>query len=196
MDETPFTYYPVDEAWQYAICQALELEYGKPNGCLPGEPTRQLTTPATSFHIEGDGACFFRSLSHLITGSQSQHLAIRQKVCNHMLRERVSEWLARRGFSNQRDTDIPVTDSAAHIARTNMRNPTAWATDTELYAASDLLGTQIITADNSVWALYNSRRFGIGDFVRADFSIYLNYVPFSGKKDNACNHYEVVRSIV
>ena len=186
MNPSTFSYNPIDVGWQHLVCADLGLDYIMPNGCLPGEPTQPLTTPATSFNILGDGACFFRCLSYVTTGSQEQHFVLRQKVCDHMLIPDVSQWLRSRGYS---DVDIQTV---------GMRETSTWATDTQIFAASDLLRTQILTAHSQscAWMLFNPRGRGLAQFVGGEFSIYINYIPSNGVVDSNSDHYEVVRSIM
>ena len=191
MNESRYNYYPADEGWQHLVCNTLGLRFVRTNGCMPGAPNQPISTPSTVIPIEGDGACLFRSLSHLITGSQEQHHELRQMVCDHSLNEEVSAWLDPLGFYRAQDTNV-----ASHIQGMNMRAPTAWATSTEIFSASDLLKTQILTADagNHTWFVFGPRHRTFGEFSANEMSIYINYVPFSGTK-GTCNHYEVVRSV-
>ena len=190
MQPSNFSYVPVDAQWQITKCNDLGLQYSGPNGCLPGGPGQPLTTPRTAFTIVGDGACFFRSLSHIITGNQDQHLAIRLKVCDHMMLPEVDQWLAGRYHHRQ---DTTATD---HIRRQNMRMTSTWATTAEIFTASDLLQTQIVIADsrNRSWMLFSPRHRPWGQFVETEGSVYMNYVPARGIARD-CNHYEVIRSI-
>ena len=55
------------------------------NGVMPGGPDICLTTPVSIKRIIGDSNCFYRSIAFAITGSQRQHLAVRQAIVNHML---------------------------------------------------------------------------------------------------------------
>ena len=47
-----------------------------------GGPNISLTRPdmRTVKRIEGDGNCLFRAFSYLITGSESQHMAVRLDI--------------------------------------------------------------------------------------------------------------------
>ena len=45
--------------------------------------------------ISGDGNCLFHTFSHIICGSEEQHMAVRLAILNHMASERVAPLLLR-----------------------------------------------------------------------------------------------------
>ena len=50
-----------------------------------GGPNVLLTRPRRVRHILGDGNCLFRSLSYIITGTEAQHLQVREALLNHLV---------------------------------------------------------------------------------------------------------------
>ena len=74
----------MDTEWQHRTCQELGLKNVGSNGTTPGGPEVRLTPPATSTRIIGGGNCLFRALSHIITGSEDQHMSVRQGIVSHM----------------------------------------------------------------------------------------------------------------
>ena len=65
--EYPYKYHPVDNQWQRMTCENMGLIYIQSNDITPGGLHVSLTVPASIRSIRGDGNCFFRSLSYIIT---------------------------------------------------------------------------------------------------------------------------------
>ena len=89
-----------------------------------GGPNISLTRPdmRTVKRIEGDGNCLFRAFSYLITGSESQHMAVRLAILNHMIN--IAHLILDHhvlGYSSIQD----------YIADKNMDQDSAWGTDIE-----------------------------------------------------------------
>ncbi len=80
----PFKYHPVDNQWQRMTCENMGLIYVQSNNITPGGLQVSLTAPASIRSIRGDGNCFFRSLSYIITGSERQHASVRLAIPRHM----------------------------------------------------------------------------------------------------------------
>ena len=59
--------------------------------------------------IEGDGNCLFRAFSYIITGSESQHMAVRLAILSHMKMDQDSAW----------GTDIEML-TLAHLLNTSI----------------------------------------------------------------------------
>ena len=92
---TPFRFHSVDVQWQRNACATLGLRFEKPNGVTLGGPDVVLNPPsaANCKAISGDGNCLFRTFSHIICGSEEQHMAVRLAILNHMVSERVAPLL-------------------------------------------------------------------------------------------------------
>ena len=92
---TPFRFHSVDVQWQRNACATLGLRFEKPNGVTRGGPDVVLNPPsaANCKAISGDGNCLFRTFSHIICGSEDQHMAVRRAILNHMASERVAPLL-------------------------------------------------------------------------------------------------------
>ena len=69
----------IQPGWNYLakrnVCQKLGLRFIAHNGVRHRGPDVQLKCPDIQkcVSIRGDGNCFFRSISHIITGNQQQH---------------------------------------------------------------------------------------------------------------------------
>ena len=91
----------------------------------------KLRQPCKLFSITADGNCFFRALSYIITGRQTYHSVLRQKVICHM-----------QEIENLLQPHLPSSLSD-YLNRSQMARSTVWSTDVEILAASSLLETDI-----------------------------------------------------
>ena len=77
---------PVTMAWQIEKCDSFNIQLSQKNNSLSSTRRQPLnfSRPDETQNILGDGNCFFRALSFVITGSQSNHAYIRNAVIQHM----------------------------------------------------------------------------------------------------------------
>ena len=77
----------MSEQWQQNACSQMNLQFYTKNRVRTGGPNITLTHPdmRSVKRIEGDGNCLFRAFSYIITGSESQHMAVRLAILNHMV---------------------------------------------------------------------------------------------------------------
>ena len=181
---SPYQFNPVGREWQIMACSALGLRFVRSNEVGPGGPCVPLKAPEarTIRRIAGDGNCLFRSLAYVLTGSEDQHLVIRQRIVHHMFT--ISELLLGIHIPNR------YRSVEAYIRGTKMNRGTTCGTDVEILTMAHLLDTSIfsyIPKDKQWW------RFS-PNFVDASLTddckgaaIYINHPP---------GHFEVVRSIV
>lgn len=101
-----------------------------------------------------DGNCLFRAISLGITGSQSQHIVIRDYIVNHMMdisvRNQMEELFTAR---KRRKTYTYVNHLAA------MQQPGEWGTEQEIVAAANLFNISIIC-----YSKYANRQFCLQHF--------------------------------
>ena len=96
---------------------------------LPSGDSRM--KPDVVYSTKGDGNCFFRAVSYIITGSECQHKAVRDLVVQHM---QTSDHLET--YFNQH--------MGEYLSSSNMSQYGVWATDTELLGCASLLNCDII----------------------------------------------------
>ena len=145
-------WYPVDEQWQRDTCTILGLNFVAFNRMTPGGPHVVLdsTDRSKTKRIVGDDNCMFHALTYIITGSEAQHMELRQIILQYM--PYVGDYLLR-GF-------IQNTSSVEEYIRSNhLQNVGTWGTDVEM-----LLNTAIFSYEESVgrW-----RRYALGVIERA-----------------------------
>ena len=186
-DGDGFRYHPVDAEWQQRTCETLGLEYVAPNGIAPGGPEVSLTPPITFRAIKGDGNCLFRALSFIITGSEEQHMALRQVIIRHM--RSIGQLL----WENQIYPDADYPDGMEqYIARSRMEHAGAWGTQVEMIALAHLLNTPILTHAGTLgWNRYSSSAaYGFLDASQPDGQQMAMYIRHSG------DHYDVITSVL
>ena len=84
-DATLF-FQPPTVTWQKKTCVRLGLRFHK-SSRLPGRITKafKISSPPVKFkRVQGDGACFFRCISYVVSGSEDHHLKIRNLVCDEI----------------------------------------------------------------------------------------------------------------
>lgn len=130
-------------------------------------------------YIEGDGNCFFRSLSKVIYGSESCHTELRQAVVDLLEK-----------FPREFEQFL---DGSVHEHIKSMRKPGTWATQTEIYVAATLLQRDIYvlspdhTGEVYRWLLF-SPRFSYKEASVYD-RCYLTLCHTNG------NHYDRIASV-
>ena len=135
---TQFRYNSVDVRWQWNACATLGLHFEKPNGVTQGGPDVVLNPPsaANCKAISGDGNCLFHTFSHIICGSEDQHMAVHLAILNHMASERVAPLLLRGHLHG-------CASIAEHTTAKNMDRYGFWGTEVEMLALAHLLHTTV-----------------------------------------------------
>ena len=175
----PYKYHPVDNQWQRMTCENMGLIYIQSNDITPGGLHVSLTVPASIRSIRGDGNCFFRSLSYIITGSEEQHESVRLAIVRHM-----------RAFGHllHLHHDNRSIDEYIHISK--MDESSTWATQVEMFALTHLLGICLYVYSEHFgrWNKYDPCILDsmITDGNLCNMGIYVNHPT---------NHFEVVTSI-
>ena len=92
--DLPYKFHSVDEQWQRTICDFMGLCYRRPNKVTRGGPNVPLgpPDPRAIKPIAGDGNCFFRSISYIITVSELQHMDVRRVVLDPGPEPAIIDW--------------------------------------------------------------------------------------------------------
>nr|XP_047127156.1 uncharacterized protein LOC124808083 [Hydra vulgaris] len=103
--------------------------------------------PQGLHRIKGDGNCFFRAVSFIITGSEDEHKQIRDKVVNHMCNQIHDEMT---GYLS-----MPIQ---THICKTRMLEDATWATDAEIIGCASFMEVDIQVyskyGEKTKWMIY------------------------------------------
>ena len=106
-------------------------------------PCREIA-PHIRDEIVGDGACFYRSISKAITGTEDNHFAVRLSLINFMLHpDNVVAFgrFLRTGISYYLDAFKAVK---SHINRHRLYLKTSWSTEYEIFAAATMFQVKIM----------------------------------------------------
>ena len=80
---TEWLFSPVSGESQQFLCSLLQLPLIIEHSAWS---VKKLSYPVRTHNIIGDGNCLFRSLSYVVTGRQTYHNNVRQKILAHMIK--------------------------------------------------------------------------------------------------------------
>ena len=86
LEKSKCKFYPIGVSSQLALCKKLGLAFEN-QACDPKSKSNVLGNALTVEEIRGDGNCFFRALSYLLTGHQKWHGKIRKMLVMYMASE-------------------------------------------------------------------------------------------------------------
>ena len=170
--QVQYKYNPGDEQSQRNACSTLGLVYVGPNRVTPGGPDVDLKPSNRFKRIGGDGNCLFRTFSFILTGSEDQHMAVRQAILDHMVR--TAHLLL---FQHIRSSHTSVQ---SYIDDNEMSEFGIWGTETDMLALAHMLQTDIYSynTEDHKW-----HKYGIADVDRNEsedvtrISVYMHH-PF------------------
>lgn len=129
------------------------------------------------YETTGDGNCYFRAISFVLTGSEESHLSLRNSIVEYMLNIIPTEMT---NFLNQQIAD--------YITSTAMNKSGVWATDAEIMATASHLGTDII--------VYSKTGNGEMEWLTYPASFFLSQTTRDGiYLENKSVHFNVVISV-
>ena len=180
--ENPFTFNPVNEQWQQNACSQIGLQFYAKNRVRGGGPNAPLTRPdmRSVKRIKGDGNCLFRAFSYIITGSESQHMAVRLAILSRMIN--IAHFILDHHI-------LGYNSIQEYITSKRMDQDSAWGTDIEMLTLAHLLNTPILSysVEHGSWQRYSPHhvdRSLVDDFQQLSMYIVHDY-----------NHFNVVCSI-
>ncbi len=127
----PMDFHPVGRTWQENRTALLNMKVHK---ALPESElvkTSVTTPPGVTQIVYGDGNCFFRAISFMLTGVQSEH---------RKLRELTLSWM-----ENHPQVICELSNKDNYIATSNMGSLGEFATEVEIFALASFLNTAIFT---------------------------------------------------
>ena len=122
---------PPNVNWQRKVCQKEKLSFlakSGPFGQVHNAQFNAFTKPTRNKQIAGDGNCFFRAVSYVITGSEDQHDAVRKLICDHIIESPL--------LFDGKAGDL-------YLRSTNMRKLGIWGTNDEYQAVADWLQVSV-----------------------------------------------------
>ena len=120
---------PVDMQWQKVCASVLAIHVRK-DLCMRFQHHQTTQTNSAYPCIHGDGNCLFQSISHFLTGTQSEHKFTCQLALDYM------------------KDNSPIFCDTAHATKhpdmSNMDSPEEWSTEVEIFAFASMLGPSIV----------------------------------------------------
>ncbi|XP_050428158.1 uncharacterized protein LOC126838087 isoform X2 [Adelges cooleyi] len=162
---------PVTEDWQRNICARSNDMFQFIQATVPRRVSKPLTRPTVTIDVVGDGNCFFSALAKWLTGSFQCSGSLRDILVNFIRGSQIARTLF--------DGNPTVTlDQHLH----NMAINGTFATEVELYAAAEMLGTSIYVYSRNEWQLFS--KDGVQGIATDEPSLYL--------KHTNGNHFDIV----
>ena len=103
-----------------------------------------------NFHVhtvDGDGNCFFRSISYLLLGSEAKHNVVRNAVCNCIIQP--ENWYKLKAY-----IDGDITSGEEYVRKSEMHVWGKWATHVELFALAQLTSKDVCVYTLDHWMRY------------------------------------------
>lgn len=125
----------VDAEWQLAAQDKLDGLIDVVPLPKASSVARPVGAPRMTVEIKGDGNCWFRSISYLMTGSQEHHAILRAKVTTFM-QDNLREAVNRFSFTE---------DKPDYFDGWLMQGDGEWATEVEIMSTAAFLKTDIYT---------------------------------------------------
>ena len=154
-----YRYYQTDENWQQQACTRLGIRFLRSAGFQPGGPDTVLTRPdlRSLRNVQPDGNCYFRALSYVITGSEAQHMEIREAIVSYMLSiENLLIGHDSTGHANFLEP-FNVHSVQQYIDNSGMARNATWGTDVEMLCFSHMFNFNVYVFDagSNTWAVFS-----------------------------------------
>ena len=117
-----------------------------------------LKPPKKSFVIKGDGNCYFRAVSFILTGVEKHHFAVRQAICNFIA-------------AHYHDLNLfldKYKDGEDYLIDTEMRKDATWGTELEIIVTATMAKRDVIVYNHTVY-LRNQSPFAKGKSIEYFF---------------------------
>ncbi|VDI78599.1 Hypothetical predicted protein [Mytilus galloprovincialis] len=126
-----FTFHPIDMKWQAVQTIKFKLPVLFVHHFYSSESLIQV--PTNIHPIIGDGNCFFRAVSFIMTGSEDYHEAVRKHLTAYMMT-----------IPLKLSTVLPPRITVRqYLQKSNMASLSVWATEVEITAMASCLQTDI-----------------------------------------------------
>jgi hypothetical protein len=177
-----FFYHPPTKKWQeqqlrillpFSTISPSDIVLPDYGHILQPLPKLSKTKPSNFKRVLGDGNCFFRCISYLLTGTEQFHAVFRNLVCQHIQSTHT--------LTNQTPTE--------YLNNTKMFTLGTWATETEIFATASLLQTDIY--------VYTAVSPGVWKWLRHGplQQLQSKHVPSLYLVNTASIHFDVVTAV-
>ena len=103
-----------------------------------------------NFHVhtvDGDGNCFFRSISYLLLGSEAKHDVVRNAVCNYIIQP--ENWCKLKAY-----IDGDITSGEEYVRKSEMHVWGKWTTYVQIFALAQLTSKDVCMYTQDHWMRY------------------------------------------
>ena len=153
-DLKPMTFHPFSLYMRKLVAATVNLSVSRKHGLgLRVDALRyhgtgeQCTDNFQSKTVDGDGNCFFRSISYLLLGSEAKHDIMRSAVCNYIIQP--DNWYKLKTY-----IDRDITSGEDYLHKSEMHVLGKWATRVEIFSL-----TQFTCKDVCVYTLDHWMRY-------------------------------------
>ena len=142
-DLKPMMFHPFSLYMRKQVATSVNINVGRKHGlglrvdALRYHSTGEMCTDNFNVHtVDGDGNCFFRSISYLLLGSEAKHDVVRNAVCNYIIQP--ENWYKLKSY-----IDGGITSHEDYVRKSEMHVWGKWATHVELFALAQLTGKDV-----------------------------------------------------
>ena len=153
-----FRYHQIDEDGQRNACIRMGLRFVRVFQCQAGGVDIILRRPnlQTLRNVQGDGNCLFRAMSYIITGSEKQHLEIRNAILRYMLS--IENLLVGYDIHGNYNYLQPFGHSIVqnYIDSRELTRTGTWGSEVEMICLSHMLNTVVYSFDagSNTWQVF------------------------------------------
>ena len=172
---------PLHETQKKNICSNLGINYINRNSGGGLEKDGNIGHPVRIKHVIGDGNCFFRAVSYIISGTESNHIHLRKATVKHLLETNDL-------FSNTLSHEFRTVEE--YVLKERVMDIGTWASNTEISCVANLVNTDVYSFNDQLltWQMYSAKNPGRINEVTTERGIYILYT--------GGNHFDVVEDVV
>ncbi|XP_071963825.1 uncharacterized protein [Antedon mediterranea] len=163
-----FKFIPISEAQKKNMCNEVGIHCEHTDMNCGINRASQIGHPLQITNITGDGNCFYRAISYIISGTEDNHFLLRRAITNHLLE---TGDLFINTFSHE------YRSVKEYVLKKRVMDNGTWASNTEISAMANLLNTDIYSFNDQLltWQLFSAKNPGRIDDVTTDNGIYILY---------------------
>ena len=153
-DLMPMAFHPFSLYMRKQVATTVNLNVGRNHGLgLRADVLRYhgaselCTGNFRSKTVDGDGNCFFRSISYLLLGSEAKHDIVRSAVCYYIFQPD-------NRYKLKTYIDEDITSDEDYLHKSEMHVWGKWATHVEIFALAQLTGKDVCVYTLDLWMKY------------------------------------------
>ncbi|XP_071476043.1 uncharacterized protein [Diadema antillarum] len=178
-----FKFVPITYVDKQSLCNKLNFSYsGTANESMEDRnESLYIGKPVNIKRVMGDGNCFYRSIAHVVTGSERNHFMLRKSNAAHLLEKGDL-------FKNIIDT-MKYQSVRDFVLQEKLMDLGTWAGHTDISSMAHMLDRDIYVYDDRTenWQILSARKPGYYNKVTTERGIY---ILFTGG-----NHFDAVESV-